>query len=88
MSLIVPLYKNSDAEVIENYRGILLGSCVIFTRLLASRLGKFWRVFQRHRKVSEIKRVHIIISYQLYIKGVDEILKRESCSYLTTLQGE
>ena len=39
----MPLYKSGDPEVACNYRGIVLGSCVIkvFTRVLARRLGEY-----------------------------------------------
>ena len=42
-SLVVPLYKDGDAEVIGNYRGVSLDCCVakVSTRLLIWRLGKF-----------------------------------------------
>ena len=37
------LHKGGDSEVVGNYRGIALGSCVakVFTRLLTKRLGEY-----------------------------------------------
>ena len=40
---MVPLFKGGDSELVGNYRGIALGSCVakVWTRVLTGRLGEF-----------------------------------------------
>ena len=39
----MPLFKAGDEEVVGNYKGIALGSCVpkVMTRVLADRLSNF-----------------------------------------------
>ena len=55
-SLVIPLYKDSNTEVIGNYQGISLGCFVAtgFTRLLAWRLGKFLRSKDRFQELEEV----------------------------------
>ena len=42
-SLLVPLHKDSDVELVDNYKQIALGCSVVkvFVRVLTRRLGRF-----------------------------------------------
>ena len=44
--LIIPLHKKNDKSCVDNYRGLIISSCVgkLFTKILTKRINKFMRI--------------------------------------------
>ena len=78
-SFVVPRFKDGDPEVVGNYRGIALGSCVakVWTRILTGRLGEYAeeRILTEAQGGFRAKRR--CADQVLILRGVCELRKRK-----------
>ena len=78
-SFVVPLFKDGDPELVGNYRGIALGSCVakVWTRVLTGRLGEFAEESILTEAQGGFRAKRRCADQILILRGVCELRKRK-----------